>query len=147
MECHETIHQNANTTQPNIASGINRPALLRQSLSIPNAPKRKCHFDEIFVTGCTRSCLNDNFWCRQWWKFRQNYSNSVSVRDIIHSENVQFTRILQTYSIDTTTITPICIGQIMQLLQCHWGKPKRYTENKRSSFWQLCCHWWHRKLS
>ena len=22
----------------------------------------------------------------------------------------------------------------------------RYIENKRSSIWQLCCHWWHHKL-
>ena len=35
--------------------------------------KRKClHFDEIFITGCTESCQNDNFQCSQWWKFRQN---------------------------------------------------------------------------
>ena len=35
--------------------------------------KRKClHFDEIFVTGCTGSCQNDNFQCNQWLKFRQN---------------------------------------------------------------------------
>ena len=34
---------------------------------------RKCrHFDEIFITGCTESCQNDNFRCSQWWKFRQN---------------------------------------------------------------------------
>ena len=35
--------------------------------------KTKCyHFDEIFITGCTGSCQNDNFQCSQWWKFRQN---------------------------------------------------------------------------
>ena len=28
--------------------------------------KRKClHFDEIFITGCTESCQNDNFRCSQ----------------------------------------------------------------------------------
>ena len=37
------------------------------------------HFDEIFITGCTRSCQNDNFHCSQWWKFRQN-DILVSVR-------------------------------------------------------------------
>ena len=32
--------------------------------------KRKCwHFDEIFITGCTRSCHSDKFRCSQWWKF------------------------------------------------------------------------------
>ena len=30
------------------------------------------HFDEIFVTGYPKSCYNDNFWCSQWQKFRQN---------------------------------------------------------------------------
>ena len=34
------------------------------------ATKRKCHFDEIFITGCTGICQNDKFQCSQWWKFR-----------------------------------------------------------------------------
>ena len=43
------------------------------------ALKRKCHFDEIFVTGCNWSCRFDNFRCRQWWKFLQNdFSDSMS---------------------------------------------------------------------
>ena len=42
--------------------------------------KRKCcHFDEIFITGCTGSCQNDNFQCSQWWKFHQDNNISVSV--------------------------------------------------------------------
>ena len=41
--------------------------------------KWKCHFDEIFITGCTRSCQNDNFWCSQWWKFHQNENISISL--------------------------------------------------------------------
>ena len=42
--------------------------------------KRKClHFDEIFITGCTGSCQNDNFQCSQWLKFRQNDNIFVSV--------------------------------------------------------------------
>ena len=42
--------------------------------------KRKCpHFDEIFITGCTESCQNDNLQCSQWWKFRQNDDIFVSV--------------------------------------------------------------------
>ena len=28
-----------------------------------------------------------------------------------------------------------------------WFYKSRATENKRSSIWQLCHHWWHRKLS
>ena len=42
--------------------------------------KHKCrHFDEIFITGCTESCQNDNFRCSQWLKFHQNDNISVSV--------------------------------------------------------------------
>ena len=42
--------------------------------------KQKCrHFDEIFITGCTESCQNDNFRCSQWLKFHQNDNISVSV--------------------------------------------------------------------
>ena len=41
--------------------------------------KRKCRFDEIFITGCTESCHNDNFQCSQWWKFHQNDNISISV--------------------------------------------------------------------
>ena len=52
--------------------------------------KRKClHFDEIFITGCTESCQNDNFQCSQWWKFRQNDDFSFqcmhAIRDIAAS--------------------------------------------------------------
>ena len=48
---------------------------------LPTSPlKWKCHFDEIFVTGCTESCHIDNFRCSQWRKFRQNDS-FVSVTD------------------------------------------------------------------
>ena len=43
--------------------------------------KQKCHhFDEIFVTGCTESCQNDNFQCSQWRKFHQNDNSSISVK-------------------------------------------------------------------
>ena len=31
--------------------------------------KRKCHFEEIFVTGCTRSCLFENVGCSPYRKF------------------------------------------------------------------------------
>ena len=42
--------------------------------------KQEClHFDEIFITGCTGSCQNDNFQSSQWWKFRQNDDIFVSV--------------------------------------------------------------------
>ena len=42
--------------------------------------KRKCHFDEIFITGCTGSCHFDNFQCSQWWKCHENEYISVSVK-------------------------------------------------------------------
>ena len=32
----------------------------------------KCHFNEIFISGCTGSCHFDNFQCSQWWKFCEN---------------------------------------------------------------------------
>ena len=47
--------------------------------------KQKCrHFDEIFITGCTESCQNDNFWCSQWLKFHQNDNISVSVLVLLY---------------------------------------------------------------
>ena len=56
--------------------------LLAYSVLVIREPslKRKClHFDEIFITGCTGSCQNDNFQCSQWLKFRQNDDIFVSV--------------------------------------------------------------------
>ena len=38
-----------------------------------------CHFDEIFVTGCTESCHFDNFQCNQWRRFHQNDDIFISV--------------------------------------------------------------------
>ena len=38
-----------------------------------------CHFKEIFITGCTRSCQNDNFLCSQWRKFPQNDDVFITV--------------------------------------------------------------------
>ena len=43
-------------------------------------PRGKCnHFDDIFVTSCTRSCHFDNFQWYQWWKFPQYDDISISV--------------------------------------------------------------------
>ena len=39
---------------------------------VTGALKRKCHFDEIFVTSYTKSCQNDNFQCSEWRKFNKN---------------------------------------------------------------------------
>ena len=41
--------------------------------------KWTCHFKEIFITGCTRSCQNDNFLCSQWRKFPQNDDVFITV--------------------------------------------------------------------
>ena len=41
--------------------------------------KWKCHFDEIFLTGCTESCHYDNLWCCQCWKCHPNNNICVSV--------------------------------------------------------------------
>ena len=42
--------------------------------------ERKCqHFDDIFITGCTGRCPNDNFQCSQWSKSLQNENIFVSV--------------------------------------------------------------------
>ena len=49
----------------------------------PRAQKQKCHhFDEIYVTGCSESCQNDNFLCSQWQKFHQNDNISISVLNV-----------------------------------------------------------------
>ena len=39
-----------------------------------------CHFDEIFITGCTGSCHFDNFQCSQWRKkYHENDDIRISV--------------------------------------------------------------------
>ena len=53
--------------------------VLNHRLLWPSLKRKCCRFDEIFITGCTGSCQNDNFQCSQWWKFRQNDDIFVSV--------------------------------------------------------------------
>ena len=55
--------------------------ICRRSIAIPTM-KWKCHFDETFITGSTKSCHFDNFRYNQWWKFRQNYNISASVKEM-----------------------------------------------------------------
>ena len=38
--------------------------------------KRKCHFDDIFITGHTASCQNDSFQCSQWYKISSNWRHN-----------------------------------------------------------------------
>ena len=46
------------------------------------ALKRKCHFDELFITGCTGSCHFGDFWWSQWWTFHHNDKISVSLNSL-----------------------------------------------------------------
>ena len=47
--------------------------------------KRKCYFDEIFVTGCTRSNF-DNSPCGQWQRFRQH-----DIVVLVHDDVIKWT--------------------------------------------------------
>ena len=39
------------------------------ALEVVKMTMKCCYIDEIFVTGCIRSCQNDNFQCSQWENF------------------------------------------------------------------------------
>ena len=58
---------------------ILRVCFIITSAEIGHSLKRKCHFHEIFVTGRTESCHNDNFQCSLWRNFHQNGNISVSM--------------------------------------------------------------------
>ena len=61
---------------------------LQSSLTL----KRKYHFDQIFVTGCTGSCRFDNFQCSQWQKSGQkDISVSVYIESCYYEAWLQFT--------------------------------------------------------
>ena len=96
--------------------------------------KGKClHFDEIFITGCTESCQNDNFQCSQWWKFRQNDDISLSVytdwsfagvscRSKLTIGHFVF-RIMASYQtgdkpLPEQTLTQICIWRHCAVMSC-----------------------------
>ena len=55
--------------------GFQRACFRRSRYKGPNCVslKQKCHFDKIFITGCTESCQCDNSQCNQRLKFHQNY--------------------------------------------------------------------------
>ena len=61
------------------------------------------HFDEIFITGCSGSCQNDNFQCSQWWKFRQN-DIFVSVYGVAATKHTTIMR-----RRETTTCWLLCL--------------------------------------
>ena len=50
-----------------------------QWLLRPELKRKCCRFDDDFVTGCTKSCENDDFRCNQWRKFHYNDDISVSM--------------------------------------------------------------------
>ena len=75
--------------------------------------KRKClHFDEIFITGCTMSCQNDNFRCSQWLKFRQNDDIFVSVAlaAVNHAISTHLSYQQLTDYCSNVTITEVGVG-------------------------------------
>ena len=55
-----------------ILKSANFYATLQRQGRPPILKQKYLHFDEIFITGCTGSCQNDNFQYSQWWQFRQN---------------------------------------------------------------------------
>ena len=77
---YRTVILGSNTQRPSQYHARFRCWYVANGLPFILTLKRKClHFDEIFITGCTESCQNDNFQCSQWWKFRQNDDIFVSV--------------------------------------------------------------------
>ena len=126
--------------------------------------KRKClHFDEIFITGCTGSCQNDNFQCSQWLKFRQNDDIFVSVATVpcakiccdlmMTSNGIEFelpTKNRQwngpsPISVVITSVKPdisldenfVAIGGTgcchIDNLRCHLGRQRQHPDNSRIS--------------
>ena len=73
-------------------------------------------------------------WCLMLWSTQLSplSNSSISCNNIIHKVNLQQPSIV---------ILMQCASQKQQSLV--WI----LTENKRSSIWQRCRHWWHRKLS
>ena len=65
------------------STGMNRGCIDRCQCLLPrwttHAVVKTYTETEIFITGCTGSCQNDNFQCSQWLKFRQNDDIFVSV--------------------------------------------------------------------
>ena len=60
-----------------------------------------CHFDKIFIIGCTESCQNDNFESSRWRKFHQNDNIPVSVTTRCnyhgHSHSIHYADMLSLY--------------------------------------------------
>ena len=84
------------------------------------AMKRKyCHFDDIFITACTKSCQNDNFWYSQWWICRQN-DVSVSVLWITVSWGLSNFR--------APIWTLVCVVMYQLFIFVYWA----LTENRQS---------------
>ena len=48
-----------------------------QGFCYQSRKQKCCHFDEVFITGCSGSCQNDNFQCSQWGEFNKNDYISV----------------------------------------------------------------------
>ena len=77
-----------------------------------STPKRKCRkFDKIVVAGCTESCQNDNFQCRQMTKFHQKWPHPrFSQTELLTNQEAE------TYSIVIVFMVTECLGLKLILL-------------------------------
>ena len=102
------------------------------------------HFDEFFITGCTRNCQIDNFLCSQWWKLYPKLHFSFNgLLPISGDENVikktfhfsgllSFLHILvQWYPCHINIYIINMLNNVMQVLNIHFGK-----------YWGIFWKWW-----
>ena len=80
--------------------------------------KRKCHFDEVFISDCSGSCDFNNFRCSRWQKFRQNdisflmymlSRHSCTIYPIYYSDVIMSAAASQITSVSIVCST-ICLG-------------------------------------
>ena len=78
--------------------------------------KRKCcYFDEIFFSRCNASWQNDNFQCRQWWKFRRN-DIFVSASEVYISILVALNLFEETYFIQFPSFLSTEMAQVVDII-------------------------------
>ena len=122
------------------------------------------HFYDIFITGCTESCQNDNFQCSQWWKFCQNEDNFWFSELIINHNKTQ-----QMLGSNMCTKTPRIMNDYANSIMTSWCKtdiiynstdhkselyvpcanPSKYLTDHSETFWlkQVSnCHPHHKKM-
>ena len=81
FKCHPTLFLTARDASSIsfTSDKLGRTIYNMQYPKLSHPRKRKCHLDEIFVTGCTGSCHLNNFKCSQKRNFRHNVGISVSM--------------------------------------------------------------------